>query len=226
MHTLEIIKTDQDSKKPSRDQPAKATSLHISLCPPPAREQLNKPKTVPGSCAKSKLLPLLLMGTISKRIWCLWSTVMLKHGKEKEIKRQDTKQRVNGGRRGRKKIGIEQQAFLEGIAWILQVHTAEENNFHCYLLKISKFFKYNMNRIIQRTSLKAEQDPYGCSEDNMHMAKLKLYLFCYATQQVNVPTQFYLRRKNTFLVFTWQSHSFQVLSNIRQGPQTAEIHNS
>lgn len=55
-----------------------------------------------------------------------------------------------------------------------------------------------MNRIIQRTSLKAEQDPYGSSEDNMHMAKLKLYLFCYATQQVNVPTQFYLRRKNTF----------------------------
>lgn len=41
---------------------------------------------------------------------------MLKHGKEMEIQRQDTKQRDNGGIRKRKKIGIEQQAFLEGIA--------------------------------------------------------------------------------------------------------------
>lgn len=43
---------------------------------------------------------------------------MLKHGKEMEIKRQDTKQREDGGIRKRKKIGIEQQAFLEGIASI------------------------------------------------------------------------------------------------------------
>lgn len=57
VHTSEIIKTDQDSKKPSKDQPAKATSLHISPFPPPASEQLNKPKNVSGSYAKSKLLP-------------------------------------------------------------------------------------------------------------------------------------------------------------------------
>lgn len=87
-----------------------------------------------------------------------------------------------------------------------------------------------MNGIIQRTFKKAEQDPYESSEGNMHMAKLKLYLFCYATQQVNVPIQFYLRRKNTFLgIYMTKPQlpsSLEVLSKVRQGPQTAEIRNS
>lgn len=118
--------------------------------------------------------------------------------------------------------------FWEELHQFLQVYTAEKNNFQCNLRKISKSLKYNMNGIIQRTFKKAEQDPYGSKEGNMHMVELRLYFLCYATEQVNVPTQFYdLGSKNTFpgiyLTMSQLPSSVEVLTNVRQGPQTAEI---
>lgn len=110
----------------------------------------------------------------------------------------------------------------------LQVYTAEKNNFHCNLFKVSKSLKDNTNGIIQRTFKKVEQDPYGSNEDNRHMVELRLYLLCCATEQMNIPMQFYdLGGKNTFpgiyLTMSQLPSSVEVLTNVRQGPQTAEI---
>lgn len=60
------------------------------------------------------------------------------------------------------------------------------------------------------------------------MVELRLYLLCFATEQVNIPIQFYdLRGKNTFpgiyLTMSQLPSSAEVLSNVRQGPHTAEI---
>lgn len=195
-------------------QPVKATSLHISLSPPPVREQLNKPKTVLGSCAKSKLLPLLFMGTVSKRIWCLWSTMMLKHGKDKEVKGQDTKQRDSGRkRRKKKKVWIEQYAFLEGIASISTNTYNWENIFHYRLLKISKSLKYNMNGIIQETFTKAEQEPEGVKwRQHAHgRTKTLSSVLCHRASEPSYTIVWSQKQKRHFLAFTWQCHSFQTL---------------
>lgn len=50
--------------------------------------------------------------------------------------------------------------FWKELHQFLQVNTAEKNNFHCNLLKISKSLKYNMHGIIQRAFKKAKQDPH------------------------------------------------------------------
>lgn len=60
------------------------------------------------------------------------------------------------------------------------------------------------------------------------MVELRLYLLCYDTEQVNVPIQFYdLGSKTTFLgIYLTMSQlpsSVEVLTNVRQGPQRAEI---
>lgn len=84
---------------------------------------------------------------------------MLKHGKDKEVKQWDTKQRDRGRtRRKKKKFECSSMHFWKELHQFLQVYTAEKNNFHSNLLKISKSLKYNMNVIIQRTFKKAE-DP-------------------------------------------------------------------
>lgn len=62
----------------------------------------------------------------------------------------------------------------------------------------------------------------------MPMVELRLSLLCYATKQVNVPIQIYdLRSKNTFpgidLTISQLPSSVEVLTNVRQGPQRAEI---
>lgn len=79
--------------------------------------------------------------------------------------------------------------FLKELNQFLQVYSAEKNNFHRNLLKVSKSLKDNTNGIIQRTFEKPEQDPYGSNEDNRHMVEL-YNLLCCATEQVNVPIQF------------------------------------
>lgn len=60
------------------------------------------------------------------------------------------------------------------------------------------------------------------------MVELRLYLLCYATEQLNVPIEFYdLGSKNKFLgIYLTTSQlpsSLEVLTNVRQRPQTAEI---